>query len=182
MCHQRGKLTRLELQCFQQNLRIFSTGECLQILSRCNAGIVVEHALQLLSFSLYLQILPFSYPTLVAMVNQIIISMTTQALDSRVPHQTRNRLLRTAAQNAAVCVCVCVVNTQGVLEKQPNYRSVIYAIPGSCLQLLRPSLFIRGLLIAISVLPPFQFACIIRCVPVSTYRIFLKTGTLLDVR
>lgn len=114
------------------------------------------------------------------MVNQTIISMTTQALDSRVPHQTRNRLLRTAAQNAAVCVCV--VNTQGVLEKQPNYRSVIYAIAVPCLQMLRSFLFIRGLLIAISVLPPFQIACIIRCSSVSTYRIFLKLRIVLNVR
>lgn len=80
------------------------------------------------------------------------------------------------------CLCVCVVNTQGVLEKQPNYRSVIYAIAGPCLQLLCPSLFIRRILIAISVLPPFQIACIIRCASVSTYRIFLKLRMLFDVR
>ncbi|KAA0703324.1 hypothetical protein E1301_Tti006879 [Triplophysa tibetana] len=39
------------------------------------------------------------------MVNQTIIAMTTQAFNSLLLQQTRNGLLRTAAQNAALCDC-----------------------------------------------------------------------------
>lgn len=85
----------------------------------------------------------FLFHSLVAMVNQTIIAMTTRAFNSLLLYQTRNGLLRTAAQNAALCVCereclrvrICVyVDTQGLLEKQSNYRSVIYAIEQPCLQ------------------------------------------------
>lgn len=93
---------------------------------------------------LLMSVFPFLFHSLVAMVNQTIIAMTTQAFNSLVPHQTRKGLLRTAAQNAAlcvcereclrVCICVYVGKTQGLLEKQSNYRTVIYAIAWPCLQ------------------------------------------------
>lgn len=93
---------------------------------------------------LLMSVFPFLLHSLVAMVNQTIIAMTTQAFNSLVPYQTRNGLLRTAAQNTSLCVCehgclracICVYvgKTQGLLEKQSNYRTVIYAIAWPCLQ------------------------------------------------
>lgn len=89
-------------------------------------------------------VFPCLFLSLVAMVNQTIIAMTTQAFNSPVPHQTRKGLLRTAVQNAAlcvcereclrVCICVYVGKTQGLLEKQSNYKTVIYARAWTCLQ------------------------------------------------
>lgn len=121
----------------QQNL-YFSNR---QNLPQCNGCIVVEYALQLLSFSLYLQIL-LSDISRYGESNHHLHDNSGPRQPCSAPN-TQQAPTHGCPKRCFLYVCVCVVNTQGVLEKQPNYRSVIYAIAGPCLQLLRRFLFIK---------------------------------------
>ncbi len=73
---------------------------------KLDLSLSLSSSLPMMQSPLLMSVFPFLFHSLVAMVNQTIITMTTQAFNSLVPYQTRNGLLRTAVQNASLCVCV----------------------------------------------------------------------------